>query len=235
MKLNTYISPELIINADNQKAMIFFFYLKSKYDNSVFYGYTPEKLSQLTGLAINTVRKYVGYLVRKGYAKRLNGTLWLKSTYKISNERLIKVDTRPWTTFEQFMHRVYAAIIKWNITKQAFHYEMKSLPGNLKKKIDVRKHRNYIRTYGKYTKESELCKPINSIRQIARLFNRSQGWAQKMLSRLVKMKYATISQQIEGLTGYVPPKYYTGFGFAYFNKHRGITCIHHGTLIKLTY
>jgi len=235
MKTGTHIQPNLIIEADNQKAMIFFFYLKSKYRNSVYYKYTPEKLSQLTGLAINTVRKYVGYLISKGYAKRLNGNLWLKSTRKISNDRLIKIDSKPWTTFYQFMHRAFAAIIKWDKAKQAFHYHMKSLSGNLKSKKDVRNFRRYVKTYGKDKKESDICKPINSTRQISRLFNRSQGWASNMLKRLVKMGYATLSQQIEGLTGYVPPKYYTGGGFAYFNKRRGITCIHHGTIINLTY
>jgi len=133
------------------------------------------------------------------------------------------------------MYRAYAGIIKWNITKQAFHFGMKGLSRNLKKKKDVRNFRRYVKTYGKVTKEIDICKPINSIRQIARLFNHSQGWAQNMLSRLVKMGYATLSQQIEGLTGYVPPKYYSGRGFAYYNKHRGITCIHHGTIINLTY
>lgn len=112
---------------------------------------------------------------------------------------------------------------------------MKSLSGNLKSKQDVCNFRKYSKTYGKFTKESDISKPINSVRQIARLFNRSKSWAQKMLKTLEKMGYATLIQQIEGLTGYVPVKYYTGLGFAYYNKRRGITCIHHGTKITLTY
>lgn len=244
MKSNTYIAPNLITSAENQRAMIFFFYLKSKYNKSVFYKYTPERLSRLTGLAINTVRKYVGYLVRKGYAKRLNGNLWLKSTRKISDDRLIHIDSKPWTSFYQFIHRAYAAIIKWDNAKQAFHYNMKSLmSGNLRSTKDVRNFRRYEKTYCKDKKESDNCKPINSTRQIARLFKHSQSWAQNTLSRLVKMKYATTKQQIESLNFYVPPEnhefYKTcnslGIGFFYPNKRRKITCVHHGTIITLNY
>ncbi len=215
--------------------MIFFFFLKSKYRVSVFYHYSPERLAVSTGLSVNTVRKYVGRLKAAGFIAKTNGNLWLSATHKKSgSKRLISVDTLPWTAWHQFENRVYATIIKWNIKQQAFHCEMKSLAGKFKSTNDVRIFKQYNKKYGKYTKESATLHPINSVRQIARLFNRSQGWTQKMLCRLEKMRYITRKQMIESLPGYVPPKYCEN-GFAYYNKRRGTTSIHHGTLIFVNY
>jgi hypothetical protein len=242
MKTDTYISSELVTSADNQKAMIFFFFLKSKYKKSVFYGYTPEKLASLTDVSPNTVRKYVGWLKMQRYARILTAkdktkrNLWLISTRKIKgNERLVLVDTRAWTTWKQFENRVYAQIIKDNLIKQAFHYEMKGfVSGTIKEKISVRSLRKYLRTYGKNTKETET-KPVSSIRQIARLFNRSQGWTQNLLSRLERMKYITRKEQRELLVyGFVPPEF-EPTGYVYYNQRRNAMILHNGSLITVKY
>jgi len=110
----------LILEADNQKAMVFFFFLKSKYRNSVFYSYNPERIAAQIGLSVNTVRKYIGWLKSAGLLAKINGNLWLRATRKVnSGKRLISVDSKPWTTWKQFENRVYAGIIKWNIKQQA--------------------------------------------------------------------------------------------------------------------
>ncbi len=215
--------------------MIFFFFLKSKYRTSVFYHYTPERLAATTGLSVNTIRKHIGWLKAAGLLAKTNGNLWLAATRKVNpGKRLISVDTKPWTTWKQFENRVYARIIKWNIKQQAFHLTMKRLAGNLKSTNDVRILKKYLDKYGKYTKESAALHPINSVRQLAKLFNRSQGWTQGMLFRLEKMKYIKRKQQIESLPGYVPPEYCEN-GYAYYNKRRDVTSIHHGTMIFVNY
>ncbi len=116
MKIGTFIAPKLILTSENQKATIFFFFLKSKYKTSVFYRYKPQKIASITGVSINTVRKYIGWLRRNGYLDITNNNLWLKSTRKISpKEKYISIDTLPWTIWKQFENRVYAALIKRNI------------------------------------------------------------------------------------------------------------------------
>jgi len=235
VKSNTFIAPNLITTAENQRAMIFFFFLKSKYRKSVFYHYKPERLADFTGISVNTIRKYISWLKINGYLAKKDGNLWLKSTRKISDrEKQIRVDSKPWTTWEQFENRTYAAIIKHNLKQQAFHYEMKGLTaGTFKKKNSVRILKRYLKKYSEDTKESAI-RPVNSVRQISRLFNRSKSWAQRKLIQLQKMGYVKLDQQIESLNGYVPPQYCEN-GFAYYNKRRKATCIHHGTKITVIY
>ncbi len=236
MKTNVNISSQLVTETDNQKAVIYFFFLKSKYRTSVFYDYKPEKLAILTGVSVNTIRKYVGWLKRNGFAAITDGHLWLRSIKKISPEkRLIRVDTKAWTSWKQFENRVYAQIIKLDIKKQTFHYSMKRLPENLKSKKAVTIYRKYLKTYGKDSKEKADI-PMSSVRQIARLFNRSKSWAQAMLKTLERMGYITRKQVIEKLCdGYLPPEYYSGKGYIYYNTRRNAMILHHGTLINVTY
>ena len=235
MKVNTAIAPQLIINSENQKGTIFYFLLKSKYRTSVFYNYSPEKLSQCTGVSINTVRKYIGFLKRNDYASITNGNLWLRSSRKVSNrERLISIDTRPWTTWRQFENRVYAAIIKLNIMQQSFHYEGKRISaGKSIKENRVRKYKKYIRRYGKPTKESAELQIVNSVRQVACLFNRSKSWAQRRLILLQEMGYVKLSHQIESVPNVCHPDCIDGY--AYYNKWKKSISIHHGTQINVKY
>ena len=235
MKNNTHIAPNLILESENQKAVIFFFYLKSKYKTSVFYDYTPEKIAELSGVSVNTIRKYISWLKRNGYAAITNGNLWLRSVKKISDgERLIRVDSRSWTRWKNFENRVYSQIIKWNIMQQAFNCEIKRLSGNLKKSNDVRKIKSYVQKYGKFSKESDTLYPKNSTRQLAKLFNKSPIWVSRLLRKLKRIGYINYKENIVSLEGYVPPKY-CEHGFAYFNKYRKLTMVHHGITINVKY
>ena len=237
MKIGTSIAPKLILTSENQKATIFFFFLKSKYKTSVFYRYTPQKIASITGVSINTVRKYIGWLRRNGYLAITDNNLWLKSTRKISpKEKYLSIDTLPWTTWKQFENRVYAALIKRNIKGQSFHYCMKEfLAGTKKKDINVRMVAKYQRRYGTHAKESAGTPVYNSERQIARLFGKSKSWAHSLLVRLVKMGYIKTSQQIETLPFHTDPEYLPDYkpGRCFVSK-RGIT-IHHGTKITVIY
>jgi predicted HTH transcriptional regulator len=237
LKINTKIAPELILSSKKQKITIFFFYLKSKYENSVFYNYTPKKLSTITGISENTVRKYISWLKRNDYLAITNKNLWLKSTRKISpGEKYISIDTRPWTTWKQFENRVYAALIKRNIKQQSYHYRMKEfLAGGTKKKMNVRNVVNYQKRYGQYAKESAGTPVYNSERQIARLFSKSKTWAHNRLKTLVKMGYIEISQLIETLPFRTNPEFLPEYkpGRCFLTK-RGVT-IHHGIKISVKY
>ena len=237
MKKDTSIASKLILGSGNQKATIFFFFLKSKYKTSVFYHYTPQRLSNITGVSVNTIRKYIGWLKRNGYLDITNKNLWLKSTRKISpGEKYISIDTRPWTTWKQFENRVYAALIKRNIKQQSYHYRMKEfLAGETKKKINVRDVVNYQKRYGQYAKESAGTPVYNSERQIARLFSKSKTWAHNRLNILVKMGYLETSQLIETLPLRTNPEFLLDYnpGRCFLTK-RGVT-IHHGIKITVKY
>jgi len=237
MKINTPIAPKLITSSENQNATIFFFFLKSKYSTSVFYDYTPERISIITGVSINTVRKYIGWLKRNGYVGINHDNLWLRSTRKVSEaEKLVSIQTKPWTTWRQFENRVYAAIIKQNIKGQSFHYNMKMfLAGKNIKKISVRTARKYSKTYGQFTKESAKTPVYNSERQIAKLFSKSKSWAHNKLILLERMGYIKTSQLIEVIPYSINPEYLENYkaGRCFIGK-RGIY-IHHGIKITVKY
>ena len=108
--------------------------------------------------------------------------------------------------------------------------------GKLKKNIPVRAFRTYSKKYGKVTKETQAMQPISSIRQISHLFNRSTGWASNLLKRLAEMGYIKARQQIEKLAdGFVPPEYYEGGGYVYYNRRRNSMILHRGTSITVNY
>jgi hypothetical protein len=245
MKTNARILPELILETEQPKALIFFFYLKSKYRTSVFYKYTPEKLAKLVnngsnkGISNNTIRKYVGWLKSKGYAAITNGNLWLISTRKLNAGKPLytAIQSKAWTTWKQFENRVYARIIEINQKSQSFHTNMKRAAlRKSKEKISVRTLRSYYGRYGsKGNKESNLFFTINSERQIAKLFNRSLYWANQLMHRLEAMGYVKLSQKVRKLPKYIPPELYTGGGFAFCNKEHTETYIHYGTIIKIVH
>ena len=73
------------------------------YYHSIIYNYTPNKLAKLTGLHHKTVKRYVQCLQNMGLIEHRDGNLHLK---KVKGLKLW-VETRPYTSYEGILQRIY--------------------------------------------------------------------------------------------------------------------------------
>jgi DNA-binding transcriptional regulator YhcF (GntR family) len=235
IQTSTYIAPEIILNADNQRAMIFYFFVKSKYRHSIIYKYSPNRLALLTGIAPNTIRKYVGWLKGQGYIKIDHGNLHFRAVRKIAEgEKLLHIDSRPWTTWRQFENRVYAGLIKRNLLQQDYHYTMRGGTYGKSKKVNlsVTAHRRYLRKYETKGSEESVLPPRSSVRQLARYFGKSTYWVSTKLKLLERMGYISTKKLMVSVPQICPPDWVEGV-YAYHHRGRGTMILHYGTVIRV--
>ncbi len=175
----------------------FYYFLRSKYLYPIILDYTPEKVAVLTGFSVNTVRKYVGHLVKIKYLIRDGKNLkFKKQEFNVGEYE--KLDIRPWTSFGAFMRRVYTKLIECNQKKQGWCRSIKSYyhrKQKLVKGFDPKKYKKfnkYFRVGEKYCENVLL-----STRSLAKVFRCSQSKARNILKSLVKNGYIKVKEIIE--------------------------------------
>jgi len=62
-------------NIKNEKVVHFWLYMKTFYRNGTFYHYSPERLSKLTGVSPNTIRKYISILSDANWIRKHHGNI----------------------------------------------------------------------------------------------------------------------------------------------------------------
>ncbi len=233
IKINTKISPKMVLQAENQKAILFFFFIKSKFSHSIIYNYNPTKLARLSGISPNTIRRYIRDLKKKRYLSITNKHLHLKSTKKIADgDRLIKVESKPWTTWRQFENRVYAQLIKLNLLQQEYHYRMKGGFYGNRKKVKLSVLKNYHKQHGKYREES-VNSPHSSVRQLSKYFGKSTYWVSEKLKLLRAMGYIKTKQHIIRMPNICPPDYLEQY--AWVSDNGKYLLVHYGQIIRVRY
>lgn len=175
----------------------FYYFLRSKYLYPIILDYTPEKVAALTGFSVNTVRKYVGHLVKIKYLIRDGKNLkFKKQEFKVGEYE--KLDIRPWTTFGAFMRRVYTKLIECNQIRQSWCGSIKSYYHRKQKLVKGFDPKRYKKFNKYFTVGEKYCEDVLlSTRSLTKVFKCSQSKVRNILKSLVKNGYIKVKEVIE--------------------------------------
>ena len=228
------ISPEFFTgyckDAVEFKAIVFFYFCKSKYKNSQIYNYTPNKLSTLTGVSANTVRKYVGILKSLGLVEKKNKNLLFINPKRIMDfsQKKVSIDVLPWTTYKQFFGRILAELIRRNQMQQKWIASAKSASVDKNSNFASKDYKKYCKKY-QHNYIGELTKIDYSIyqssKQLAVMFNINQRTILNWIYNLENIGYIDVEHIIEKIDYNIPIKYIPYYSFTIDNN----TFIHHGS------
>lgn len=226
-----------VIDAAQQKELMFFYFLRSKFFHNVILNYKPEKLARLTGVSPNTVRKYISYLIKNEYFIKSGKNLVFKKFKKESGVKIIRIQTRPWTSFNAFKRRVYSQVIKLHQSQQAWCGKIKANYhrniNNSRSKVDFKRLRKFYKKFRVGDGWNE--KVFLSSRSLALIFNCSQTKVLKILKDLKRHKFIKMKEVITK-TEMSVSEFFTlkrldlmPKGFFYINNGRVIQ--HHGVAV----
>jgi len=190
--------------------------------HSIIYNYTPSRLAKLTKLHPKTIERYVKKLQQHKFVEFRDGHLLFISGKKAKpeNKGTKSVQTRPYTSFEGILNRIYTTILINNKYQQTFeiakHYEDKlgALNPRLIKKA-IRKT-DFSKGYGLENSQTAII----SVTGASRLFNVSRSTAQTILTDLKKKNYLTFRSIVNNIGKARPLKYLNGYLGHFYNSGR---------------
>ena len=191
--VNLHHSKERVSN----KELTLFFYIKVLYQHSIIYDYKPEKLSKLTGLAPNTIRKYVGNLKSIGYVENHKGNLLFKSKSKFDELEQIGFRRKNYTktNYKDFTDLFNLSLIENNIRAQNWAIKQHKLsnPKRIRPKASqIRNAKENIKNWKEFNNEVLL-----SSRGLSKVLNLSHTTIVKMLKRLQEKGIIKIKMNIQ--------------------------------------
>lgn len=219
---------------------MFYYFAKSKFKNSLIYHYTPQRLHQITGISINTIRKHIGILKKYNLVEFHHGNLLFRSLFKINNDlgiedKFYELESVPWNTLKDFKDKYYLKILKINYKAQVLYEKMNILiDGSLKNHLSKSSLKRYRRIAKKkyFEVKSDI---FFSTRQIGRLFGYSHTWGLMMLKRLENKKmltYKKIIRRIKELKEKIDIKLLNFYNIGYYYIKDSILYLHKGLSIS---
>jgi hypothetical protein len=199
--------------------------LKILYSNhTIIYNWTYPMLSTLTGISINTLKKYVPRLIERGWAEEHSGHLLLKGWKKVCGSRTKNsgiIHVTKSMRFNEVKDRLRALSIERDYKTQKFIIGLRTgrLEASTKQMVKwYKKYRDIIQN-GE-AKESNLI--LTSTRRIAAQTGLSQSGAYMLARRLTKNKIIRLKpilQLIDGDCNHVP-MIETENGYLYWSDRR---------------
>jgi Mn-dependent DtxR family transcriptional regulator len=219
MKTTTCFNIKIIENAMAKgytKPLALYYLIKAKFWKSVIYDYTPYKLSQLSGLHHKTVKRYVARLEKEGLVQFNHGHLFFISGKKIAKGTLKKLPTRPYTSFDGILKRIYTAAALNNREQQNFNIAVKC--GTNIGQLSERTRRKALRRarLEPITLES-ITVPIISVHSASKLFNVSKNTSAKILRELKNYNYLKLNPYVKRIGRF--PKHPSFLNGSYFNSN----------------
>ena len=165
----------------HQDAVIFYYFLMSKYKKSIIYNYTSVDLAKKTGFDRNTISKYIKFLIQHGFIKKEGAHLVL-----IKRNEYIKISVYKTLSWSKFKNLIYLKALKVNMQQQEYVVRMKNIFQKEKAGwIKPTEYRKFMKFYKRHKKSLEG-KLNNSIiysnRSIAKLLNVSIGKANQLIN-----------------------------------------------------
>lgn len=207
-----------------------FYQVKSKFKHSIIYNYTPNKLSKLTGLHHKTTERYVKKLINDDFCELRNGHLLFKTKKRILPDKEYRkskysFETRPYTSFDGILKRIYTILILNNKEQQKF--KIAANYGQYVGEMNPRTFKKALRQAD--IKDRGLAssnRPVISLSGVSRLLNVSRGTSFKIMRGLKKRKYLKMTSFVLSFKSPIPVKYYSGLGHCfrrgnYINIHLG--------------
>jgi len=199
--------------------------LKILYSNhTIIYNWTYPMLSTLTGISVNTLKKYVPRLIERGWAEDHSGHLLLKGWKKVCGSRTKNsgiIHVTKSMRFNEVKDRLRALSIERDYKAQKFIIGLRTGRLEASTKQMVKWYKKYRDTIQKgEAKESNLI--LTSTRRIAAQTGLSQSGAYMLARRLTKNKIIRLKpilQLIDGDCNHVP-MVETENGFLYWSDRR---------------
>ena len=219
------------------KACSFWYHLRSKYANGVFYDYKAHKLSKITDASTTAISNYVKWNIKHGFMLIQDGNLVLRNPAKVLGIKTkpIWVDCLPWTTFEQLHMRIFGKMIKLNQDNQKWMGDIGSKINSENGIVAKKDYKNYRKIKGDLDGEAVLMPDKNvhnSSRQISKLLHLNQrtivNWLHKA-ERMGYLKIKEITSLTKGDLKYIP--FYAWLITK--GTYAGMICVHHGSLITV--
>ena len=169
------------------RQLAYFIWLKKKYSNSCFYGYSINNLSKKTGLSRTTIRALLRFYKCRGWVREHCGNLVFDKTLRIiqnmrigNGARYIGFETE--NSPEDIYLKLYFEILK-----------------NKKRQIDFRKtHDKYKAGGNRYVTGICVSDPFRiSIRRLSLLFNCSTAKVSNILNHLNQQNLLQIQRQFK--------------------------------------
>jgi len=216
MKTSTGFDIALIKDATSEKMLkplALFYLIKAKFNHSIIYNYTPNKLSKLTGLHPKTITRYVNKLINCGLCVLRDGNLLFVKTKGIKKY----VETRPYTSYKGILRRIYFIYLMNNKSQQK--YQLARRYGIKIEALSPKARRKALKgiKLEKIGLESSI-KPIMSITGASKLFNVSKNTAFNILKDLKDNNFIKTKPHTRVISKAKPLKYNTLKGY-FFNKN----------------
>ena len=193
------------------KPLALYYLVKAKFNHSIIFNYTPNKLAKMTGLHHKTVVRYVKRLMDEKLVEFRDGHL----TFKKSTVEgfTTKLPTAPYTSFEGILDRIHYIILINNKAKQAYNIAVKY--GHYADLLNARARKKAIRNarIQDPTLES-ITKPVITVRNASKLFNTSIPTAANIINSLEKKKYLKLKGYVKIIGRMPKSKYHDGSYFA---------------------
>jgi len=219
------------------KAMSFWYSLRNKYANGVFYDYKAHKLSKNTDVSTTAVSNYVKWNIKHGFMAIQDGNLVLINPAKVLGikTKSLWVDCFPWTTFEQLHMRIFGKMIKLNQDTQKWMGDTGSKINSTNGSIARKDYKKYQKIKSNQNGEAVLMPDKcvhNSSRQLSKLLNINQRTIVNWLHKAERMGYLKVKEVTSIVKG--PAKYIPFYAWLITKGvYAGMTCVHHGSLITV--
>ena len=173
----------------DEKIVHFWLYMKTFFINGTFYRYSPERLSNLTGVSPNTIRKYISILSNANWVRKHSGNITCidrRDVQQVDKYYFRRKDYKKGLSFSDFRDILVLKMINQEAKKQEYAIKTKNI---LKGKeatttSGYRKARSIDRKYGMNWKEY-LSKVVFSYRSLASKLNLSHSTIKGHVTSLV--------------------------------------------------
>lgn len=227
----------LAIGVAAYRALMFWYFLRSKFENGVFYNYKAHKIARQYGVSCSAVSRYIKWNISKGFIKVEDGNLILINPAKVLGvkSKTIMVDALPWTSFKQVHFRFFGKMIKLNQDCQRWMGNIGSKINSENGFVAKRDYRKYQKIKGNLNGEAVLMPDRNvhnSTRQLSQLFKISNRTIANWLHELQKMGYAKVRELTAIVRG--DPKYIPYYSWRITKGvYSGRIRVHYGSLITV--
>ncbi len=170
----------------NDDAVLFFYWLDTKFKRRVLYDYNAARTARKLGISVYLLKKYLSRLKELGIAYKKDGHYHFRGQrklvdalgYDFSEVKLFRFESNKTWSFAKFKDRYYLELIKRNQDQQKLYIKVKDTKLNVKALRSLRK---------KLPNWKEPSTPVmNSSRQLGKVLGVSNRTVMTILARLKK-------------------------------------------------
>lgn len=219
------------------KRILFYYFARSYYSKPFIYKYNPHLLAKKVGVPENTVRRYMAWLLKEGYAVIEGRNLRFVNVRRlvdVSHDKFLCLPRQ--RNFKEFVDYFFALRIDRNLNQQDFISKGRCSNDSVKTTRDMKALKKYRKYYedkyaGARDKNAEI---LFSSGTLANILNVSRSTANNIIRRLKKKKLIKVKMNIKEITWkeYMNFKYNT---FLYVFRKSGNYFLHKGVKISLNF